>query len=288
MQKTFFKTRIIIGLFCTFLLVTLLTYCKKELPNPPVNGNPPDTALRTDCKLYMSYEVETTRLIRPLNEADFQILSTVDKAITLPQRDRYSVEVCYKSNGQKSLIMTRLAPDNPISYPEGAITGYQPPNYSKVVYANGSVTYYDQYNAVMSTEPYNSTPAAIQQILDMVESNNPMTDAAFNARLQVLKDRAGLLLQEHDNNLCSIRTNYDDGSYSVQVIDKTTRVSIGNMHYSTNGDLLARSMYDVSGTSTQPVINRYLHESYFTSVTGQIPMKIQEHGIVSNFILSIN
>ena len=89
MQKTFFKTRIIIELFCTFLLVTLLTYCKKELPNPPVNGNPPDTALRTDCKLYMSYEVETTRLIRPLNEADFQILSTVDKAITLPQRDRY-------------------------------------------------------------------------------------------------------------------------------------------------------------------------------------------------------
>ena len=288
MKKTFIKTRVIIGLSCSLLIFSLFTYCKKDPPNPPGNGNPPDTSVRTDCKLYMSYDVEITRQVRPVNETDFQILSAVDNALTLPQRDRHTIEVCYKSDGQKTLTITRLTPNNPINYPEGALTGYLPPDYSKVVYANGSVTYYDQYNAVMRSAPHTEDPAAVQQILDMVNSYGPMTDAEFNARLQVLRDSCGLILQEHNNNLCSIRTNFADGSYSVQVIDKTTRVSVGNIHYDASGNLLARSMYDVSGTSAQPVINRYLYESYFTSVTGQIPMKIQEFGLVSNFILSVN
>ena len=257
--------------------------CRKEIP-----GNSPGKGLnRTDCALFLSFEVETTTMARTVHDADYAQLEPIDRIMAMPHRERYAVEVCYKNGGQKTLSMTRLIPTEPINYPNNTADGYMAPDYSRMVVADGVATYYDQFNNVMRSEFYSSDADAVQGIVDMVASLEPLTDAEFSQGLQTLRDN-GLDMQEHPNNIVTIRHVHPDGSYSVQVIDKTTRVAVGNLHYNPQGALQTRSMLAVDGTAQNPVIRRSYMESFITSMIGDIPMKVERYATFDNFTLSYN
>ncbi|MBX2891429.1 MAG: hypothetical protein KF734_10910 [Saprospiraceae bacterium] len=267
---------------CLLACLSIWLGCQKEL-----NGNNGSNGVlnRTDCVLFMSFEVETTTAARTVVPSDFAQLEPIDQIMALPHRERFAVEVCYKSSGQKNLSMTRLTPMEPINYPKNTADGYLAPDYSRLIVENGVATYYDQFNNVMRIKPQNSDALAVQDIVDMVANLKPLTDAEFNQGLQIMRD-SGLVMQEHQNNLVTIRYNFPDGSYSVQALDKTTRMAVGNLHYGSDGKLQTRSMLDVEGTAQSPVIKRSFMESFITSMIGNIPMKVEQYSKFDNFTLT--
>ncbi|MCW5924706.1 MAG: hypothetical protein KIS77_20475 [Saprospiraceae bacterium] len=275
---------IALAVVCLLACLSIWLGCQKEL-----NGNNGSSGVlnRTDCVLFMSFEVETTTAARTVVPSDFAQLEPIDQIMALPHRERFAVEVCYKSSGQKDLSMTRLTPTEPINYPKNTADGYLAPDYSRLIVVNGVATYYDQFNNVMRSGSHSPDADAVIHILDMVANRKPLTDAEFNQGLQIMRD-SGLAIQEHQNNLVTIRYNYPDGSYSVQALDKSTRAAVGNLHYGPNGKLQTRSMLDVEGTAQNPIVRRAYMESFITSMVGDIPMKVEQYSKFDNFTLTFN
>lgn len=242
---------------------------------------------RSNSVLYLSFEMETTTLAKTVDGADYALLEPIDQMMALPHRERYAVEACYKSNGDKVVSMVRQTPHDPITYPENTADGYLAPPYSRLTIENGSITYYDQFDQVMGYNGVSTDATSITQIIELVTNQNTLTDAQFNQGLQLLGTN-GAQLQQHANNLVSLQYDLPDGTKSIQVIDKTTRAAVGNLHYDAAGGLLTRSMLDVSGNFNAPVVNRFYMESFMTSMVGNIPMKIVQYADFENFDLVKN
>jgi hypothetical protein len=274
----------LIALFALLNLALLELGCQKEI----ASGNKKGMSMnRSDCALFVSFDMETTTVARTVNDADYALLEPIDRIAAMPHRERFAVEVCYKDTGQKEFSMTRMKPLEPIVYPNNASDGYLVPDFSRLVVANGVATYYDQFDNVMRTKSQASDILVVQDIADMMANRKPLTDAEFEQGLQIMQN-GGLVMQNHSNNLVTIRHDFPDGSYSIQALDKTTRVAVGNLHFGPNGQLQTRSVLDVEGSAQSPVIKRSFVESFMVSMIGNIPMKVERYATFDNFALYSN
>jgi len=253
--------------------------CKKD-----VNAQRIDN--QSNCVLSMNFEIETTTTAHVVNPTDEERLAPIDRIMALPHRERYAVEVCYKSDNRKEFSMTVLTPENPITYPNNVADGYIKPDYHRLTVADGMSKYYDQNNNLIRSSPYESDVNVVKQIVDMVANKKSLTAAEFTQGLNIMRD-SGMIVQYHQNNLASIRLDNPDGSYCIQVLDKTTQAAIGNFYYDNTGKLQSRSMLNIEGTAEQPIVKHAYFESRYTSVEGEIPMWVQQYSKFDHFSLNL-
>jgi hypothetical protein len=58
------------------------------------------------------------------------------------------------------------------------------------------------------------------------------------------------------------------------------------MFYDASGVMQSRSMLDVDGNATNPIVRRAFMESRMTSIQGEIPMWVQQYSTFDNFNIS--
>jgi hypothetical protein len=265
------------------LVLILESACKKDIVNPP--GLPKTILDRSQSILFVSFEVETTTSARTVNSSDEALLAPIDEIMAIPHRERYAIEASYKAGNQKEMAITRLTPHDPIVYPSNIADGYLQPDHHRLIISNGTASYYDEANNLIRSVSHSSDANAITKIVDMVANRKSLTDIEFEQGLQIMRD-SGMVMQNHANNLVSIRLNNPDGSHCIQVIDKTTRAAVGNMFYDASGVMQSRSMLDVDGNATNPIVRRAFMESRMTSIQGEIPMWVQHYSTFDNFNIS--
>lgn len=265
------------------LVLSMESACKKDLANP--TGLPKTILDRTNSILFISFEIETTTSARTVNSTDEALLAPIDEIMAIPHRERYSIEASYKTGNQKEMVITRLTPKDPIVYPDNIADGYLQPDHHRLIISNGMANYYDEANNLIRSVSHSSDADAITKIVDMVANRKTLTDIEFEQGLQIMRD-SGMVMQNHANNLVSIRLNNPDGSHCIQVIDKTTRAAVGNMYYDALGVMQSRSMLDVEGNATNPIVRRAFMESRMMSIQGEIPMWVQQYSTFDNFNIS--
>lgn len=264
------------------LLALIWQACKKDAPKQALS-------YRTGCSVFVSFEMETTSSVELIHPSDKALLDTIDLMMLLPRRERTAVEACYKTDGTSEITMTNLAPENPIELPTNSPDPRLKPIYKSVKIVNGEATYYD---ALGQSIGFGITGggdvATVQKFVEMAVNRNPVSTEQFIGALRMMRDSAGMLLQEHSNNLVSIRINNPDGSHCVRVVDKITQAAVGDFAFAADGTMLSRSLTKVEGTAQDPVLKRTFFESRIRSISDKTDLWSRQTVDFDNFSITTN
>jgi hypothetical protein len=274
-----------------FALSVLLLgwYCKREsVPTIPTDPNSGGTLNRSECAAYVSYQSETTTYGKVINDADAALLQPEDHLLMLPHRQRYSVEACYKSDGNSTVVINYLAPNAPIQYPDGTVDAYYQPDYTKIIINNGWATYYDQSGNELRSGDTDFEQQSVLKIVEAAARQVP-TQAARNKIFELMQTNNVIADTNPNDNMVSVRVDEPDGSHTVQVIDKSTLCFVGNFSYDAAGVLTNRTLLDIEGTAEEPIIKSMLIESRFQAVSSAaIPVRLMQFSQFDNFTIITN
>jgi hypothetical protein len=263
-------------------------YCKRDTIVPD-DQNGGKSQNRTDCNAFICFESETTTYGRLVNQADGTRLKPEDHLLMMPHRERYKIEGCYKTDGSSEIIVTYLTPQNPIVYPVNTVDAYYKPDYSKVVMINGWATYYDQAGAVMRSGPYDFDLQMVNSIVDAVSQRQVPTQAVRDKIFELLQANDITKPVDGNSNLITMKQNNPDGSYTIQLIDKTTLGMVGNIAHDASGSITNRTMIDIGGTAENPILKSILFDSRFQAVSDpDIPLRLVRYSQIDNFVFTKN
>lgn len=259
-------------------LTVLGSACRSKEPADP-NTPPPDSSLLSKCDVSLTYDAETTTLWEAANPQEAGQLSTVDKALMLPQKTRKSETICLKEDGQYTITTEIQTPEAPINYPEGTLGAPLPPRYKKVINNNGALTFLNAIGEVIGNDGV-LTPAFTEtletvEMFKTLKQQPALSSADFENGLAVLTAN-GLNATQFPDGIVASRTNHSDGSYSVAVIDKNARMQTGQLNFDVNGKLQHLYMMKVSGTAPNVVFERMVRVTFIQAVESGVQIKRTE------------
>jgi hypothetical protein len=253
------------------VLLLLLSACKDD-PRPSDN-----------CRIQMTYDAEITTLIRPDKIADTARLSDLDRALTLPKREREKVQLCIDAQGNYTITTQYDTPERPITYPPHTAGVWPKPRYHRAVNVNGQITYYNAQNEVIDVDFSGEEPSGsaleILHLLRQLKNAPSITDQQFAAALDTLAAR-GLPLTHHDPNFATGRIYHADGSSSVFVIDKKARMQVGQFDYDADDKLSSFYLLRVEGVAPNVTFKRLHSALFFNAIDSNVRMK---HETITEF-----
>jgi|GEM_PF-1242133 len=255
----------------------LIVSCGKD-PAPSETGQKNLPWSRSSCALSMHFEAESTRMLRPVHQADMPNLDRLDSLMMLPKRERWCYDVCIKPDGTTEVVMTSMTPLSPLTRPaSGVAEGQYDPGVHKIITTNGIATFYDVNDAVINTLPDDDLGYSQTDVLDMVEAlqqNAGITDQQFDQVLQTLINQ-GAQIHELPNDMVSMRFTLPDGAVSTNVFNRKNRLIVGHTQQDATGKLQFRSAMRTSGTTSNPIVESSYWAAFIKSVDGTIPMKLE-------------
>lgn len=288
MITSFFKryVRLLVGV-CSVLTTWAaftITSCRREPDDS--SGTTLSSAIdRSGCKVYLSYDVETTTYKRPLNMADTTLLSPGDHIMGFPQREKYHVEACYKPDGSKKVEMTVMNATPVIPVTVGTSAYHPPLSYNKLTVTNESAVFTKTDGSVVNTYSKN-TAATTEALLTSLSDINSVTNAEVE-RVLLLMEQNGLKIKRHQNDIVTILRE-DPAGNSVQILDKAKRMYVGRVHYNAQGEEIQRFLMDAEGIAPNVVIKRTSMAAQMKSLDGTIPMVLYQDSQFTNFTFTLN
>jgi hypothetical protein len=272
--------------FFLFCLVFSALSCKYEKLAPT---EPNKQLLISNCDIGMAYDAESTTLIMPANPADVSQLSTLDKALMLPKRERLMESVCLMDDGTYTIESELMEPSNPIELPERTIGVGSKPAYKKMVNANGVISYYNSENEKINDEVVNDQSAlalAVVQMFQELEDNPVQNDLKFTNYLDALTANGLAHTAQNGNKYTTLVTN-PDGTLSVAVIDKVARMKVGQIDFDQEGHPCTLYMLMVTGQAPNVELKQMTQVIYFNAVESQMRMKMQKTTVFNSFSLQL-
>ncbi len=236
-----------------------------------------------DCRIQMTYDAEITTLIRPEKIADTARLSHLDRALSLPKREREKVQLCIDAQGNYTISTQYDTPERPITYPPHTAGVWPKPRYHRAVNVNGQITYYNAQNEVIDVDFSDQEPSGsaleILNLLQQLRNAPSVTDQQFAAALDTLAAR-GLPITRHDQNFATGRIYHADGSSSVFVIDKKARMQVGQFDYDADDNLSSFYLLRVEGVAPNVTFKRLYSALFFNAIDSNVRMK---HETITEF-----
>ncbi|MBK8966737.1 MAG: hypothetical protein IPM36_08645 [Lewinellaceae bacterium] len=260
--------------------------CRSEKVTPP---GPDKQLLISGCDIGMAYDAETTTQIMPANPADIAQLSTLDRALMLPQRERRMESVCVMQDGTYTIETELMEPTRPIEYPERTVGLWPKPAYKRMVNANGVITYYNGENEQIGNEVIDdrsSLALAVVQMFQEMESNPVPSDQVFTNYIDALSAN-GLPHTAQSSNIYTAQVNNPDGTSSVMVVDKNARMKVGQIDFDTEGHPCTLYMLKVEGQAPNVTFKQMTQVIYFNAVDSEVRMKIQKTTVFDTFSLQL-
>jgi hypothetical protein len=278
--------------FFAYAITSLLTAavvlgCNHASEDPITNGNG-STGSRSDCSVFMSFEIETTDLMRAVDPADDALLQPEDRALALPYRERRRVSACYRADGTREVVIEMLTPANPINYPANAVVMRPPVGYAKLVMADQTATFYDAQGGVIKTEGVDQPSEQVLEIVATMAQRQALTGAESAVAFEAMAN-SGMMVQRNPNDRYALMVKPEsDGSRTEIIIDKQTQTLTGTFLYAADGTLESRTMMNIQGTADAPILKNILFEMPFTAISSDIPMRYIRHSDVHNFTITQN
>ncbi len=276
----------------TSLLYLLLSLCFAALSCKSEKANPVDPdkqLLIKNCDIGMAYDAETTTMIMPANPAEVSLLSTLDRALTLPQRERRMESVCVMQDGTYTIETELMEPTDPIKYPESTVGLWPKPTYKKMVNANGVITYYNGENEQIDDEvtyDRSSVALAVIQMFQELENNPVQSDQRFTNYIDALSAN-GLPHTAQSSNIYTAQVNNPDGTSSVVVVDKNARMKVGQIDFDPEGRPCTLYMLKVAGQAPNVEFKQMVQVTYFNAVDSEVRMKMQKTTVFNSFSLQL-
>lgn len=274
------------GHFLLLCFVFATLSCQPEKITPPHSDK---WSLISACDIGMAYDAESTTLIMPANPADVSLLSTLDKALLLPQRERFMESICVMQNGAYTIETELMEPVNPIEYPEGTVGLWPKPAYKKTVNANGVITYYNGENEQIDVEvtyDRSSDVLALVQLFQELKNNPVQSNQRFTNYIDALSAN-GLPHTAQSSSIYTTQVNHPDGTSSVMVVDKNARMKVGQIDFDTEGHPCTLYMLKVAGQAPNVEFKQLTQVIYFNAVDSGVRMKIQKTTVFNDFSLQL-
>lgn len=282
--------RKILGLHWLNFFLGCLVFSAPSCKSDKVGPTDPDKQLLiSTCDIGMAYDAESTTLIMPANPADVSQLSTLDKALMLPKRERRMESVCLMDDGTYTIESELMEPSNPIELPENTIGVGSKPAYKKMVNANGIISYYNSENEKINDEVVTDQATlslAVVQTFQELENNPVQNDQQFTNFLDALSTN-GLAHTAQGGNIYTNLVTNPDGTSSVAVIDKAARMKVGQIDFDQEGHPCTLYMLMVTGQAPNVELKHMTQVIYFNAVESEVRMKMQKTTVFKSFSLQL-
>lgn len=242
------------------------------------------------CTVNMSYDAETTELLRPYNMADTARMSDVDRAFTMPRRYRELVSVCLQSDGSYIISVENLNPKNSLNVPTGATKVWLDRDYHRYVNNSGVITYYNAVGDVLRTDVTSNLNTDILDLVNIfldIRNGPTITDVQFNSFLDSLS-AYGLPIIHHDSKIATTRVNHTDGSYSIGIIDKHSRMQTGQINYNADGSLSSYHIFKVDGVAPSVILKELIRVYPMEAIDSKVRLQHITATKFYNFTLNLN
>lgn len=274
--------------FFAFLLIGMLFSCRPD--DTDSETGPDDVSFNDSCQVGLFADAETTTIIRVYDPSDQNLLTQTDRALMLPERERRLQEVCLESNGNYIITTTMAEPNDPIILPENTV-GLKPASaWHKIVNENGNLTYYNAQNEEIdgdwAGDMSQEVLATVQEFAEL-SAAPALSQAQVDAAIQQMI-AAGANISHLGNDLYSLRTNYTDGSYSLQIINKTVRMATGTMHFNAAGEPQSIMMMKVTGQAPNVTIESITDILFFNAIESGVRLQREKKTIYHAFQLHLN
>ncbi len=274
--------------FFTFLLIGMLFACRPD--DTDSETGPTGVSFNDSCKVGLFTDAETTTIIRVDNPSDQNLLTQTDRALMLPERERRIQQVCLESNGHYTITTVMAEPNDPIILPENTVGLKPAPAWHKVVNENGTLTYYNAQNEEIDGDwagDMSQQVLAIVQEFAELSTNPALSQAQVDAAIQQMIT-AGANISHLGNDLYSLRSNHADGSYSLQIINKTVRMATGVMHFNAAGEPQSITMMKVTGQAPNVTIESMTDILFFNAIESGVRLRQEQKTVYSAFQLHID
>ena len=272
-----------------YLLLSLVFAAWSCKPEKIIPTDQHGQNLISACAVGMAYDAESTTVIVPVSPADISQLSTLDRALMLPQRDRRKETVCVMQDGSYTITTELMEPTAPIEYPERTVGLWPKPAYKKMVNTNGVITYYNGENEQIGNEITNdrsSVALAVFQMFQEMKNNPTQSDQKFTNYIDALSAN-GLPHTAQSSNIYTTQVNNPDGTSSVMVVDKNARMKVGQIDFDTEGHPCTLYMLKVAGQAPNVEFKQMTQVIYFNAVDSGVRMKVQKITVFNSFSLQL-
>jgi len=211
------------------------------------------------CELSISYEVETTILQRPVEEADTSNLSIFERIGNQPDVSRKSFSLCVYEDESLELEVNILTPTNPYTIPHQTLPNPSP-SMKRMQVIDDTAYFYDENGNLLFQKPsdisdlgeianfinqYGATSYTMEEFVDSLTSHN----ISYN---------------QLDSNFISVSENAPNNNTIVTIYSITLNRIVAISVYDINNELNQRIMYTYDDTDTTQIKPEILWQANYS------------------------
>jgi hypothetical protein len=273
-----------------FLAATFLVFTGCQKDGNDGADSPFLMSRSADNGMIMTYDLTTTRTLRPVNPDDESRLTHSERSLMVPEVTAMRVHFELDKEGNYFYKIDVLP--SPVEYPQDMIgRNYvtTTENIGRMEFKNSGSKYYDKAGKLLDEIPPSSADDLLiyKEMAENLSERVILPQDQFEIFMQAWEE-AGYEVEHNGENLYSIKFELSGGRTTYVFVDKAAQNIVGTTNYEADGSLVNRTHNITTGDPINPEKIVSVFTTPFTVPLSETDMVIMVTSKATNIVKTLN